>query len=217
MLKNILYVDGYNMIGSWPTLTHLQRSNQLADARDLLLEMLSEYAKYEKIETRVVFDALFVPGMSAQYDYQSLTVIFTREGETADEYIEREVGNENLLISRVQVATSDLAEQWMIFQRGASRKSARELYEEVLQTKAEIADETRRYNARQIRRSSPFSADDQHRLRRYYYKLVEDERATLASARGLGSTIGRLATSMAVPLILSRFGENEKGYMLAAT
>lgn len=44
----------------------------------------------------------------------------------------------------------------------------------------------------------------------------DEERATLASARGLGSTIGRLATSMAVPLILSRFGENEKGYMLAA-
>lgn len=176
MLKQILYVDGYNMIGAWPSLVHLQRNNQLAEARDVLLEMLSEYAKYEKIDTRVVFDAQFVPGMSAQYDYQSLSVIFTREGETADAYIEREVGKENLLITHVQVATSDLAEQWMIFQRGATRKSAQELYRDVIRTKEQITDETKRYNLRQIRRFSPFSENDQHRLRRYYYRLVDEKK-----------------------------------------
>lgn len=175
MLKNILYVDGYNMIGSWPVLVHLQRGNQMATARDLLLEMLSEYAAYNQIDTRVVFDAQFVPGASTQYDLPALTVIFTREGETADEYIEREVGNENLLITHVQVATSDLAEQWMIFQRGATRKSAQELYRDVMRTKEEIATETGRYNQRQIRRRSPFSDDDQHRLRKYYYQLIDAE------------------------------------------
>lgn len=176
MLKNILYVDGYNMIGAWPPLAHLQRRHELADARDLLVEMLSEYASFHDLDTRIVFDAQFVPGKAAEYEKYPLTVIFTREGETADEYIEREVGNENLHISNVQVATSDLAEQWMVFQRGATRKSAHELYRDIVRTKEEIVDETYRYNLREMKRRSPLSDEDQFRLRRYYHHLVNREK-----------------------------------------
>ena len=54
MKKDLLFVDGYNMIGAWPHLAKLQRRDELAAARDLLLTELSEYAKYESIEVRVV-------------------------------------------------------------------------------------------------------------------------------------------------------------------
>lgn len=63
MKKDLLYVDGYNMIGAWPHLCKLYRANQLGAARDLLLNDLSEFSKYENIEIRVVFDAQFVPGI----------------------------------------------------------------------------------------------------------------------------------------------------------
>lgn len=176
MRKNILYVDGYNMIGAWPELVVLKRQNKLADARDRLLEMLSEYAKYQKIDVRVIFDAQFVPGIAQQYEKDFLTVVYTKEGETADSYIERVVGEENLYTTHVQVATSDLAEQWLIFQRGATRKSARDLYLEVMQTKEIIRDETYEYNMRNTRRNSPITDDDHLKLRRYYVDLVEMKR-----------------------------------------
>lgn len=173
MRKTILYVDGYNMIGAWPELIQLKHQEKLIDARDRLLEMLSEYAKYQRIDVRVVFDAQFVPGIAQQYEKDFLTVIFTREGETADSYIERVVGEENLYTTNVQVATSDLAEQWLIFQRGASRKSARDLYLEVMQTKELIREETTQYNLRNNRRNSPIKDHDHLKLRHFYVDLIE--------------------------------------------
>ncbi|WP_018659041.1 NYN domain-containing protein [Allofustis seminis] len=176
MRKNILYVDGYNMIGAWPQLIQLKNREKLADARDLLLEMLSEYAKYRQIDVRVVFDAQFVPGAAHSDTQGVLTVIYTREGETADSYIERVVGKENLYTTRVEVATSDLAEQWLIFQRGATRKSAQDLYLEVMQTKEEIRDEMVQYHLRNRRRTSPIKAHDHVKLRHFYVDLVTNAR-----------------------------------------
>ena len=72
MKKDLLFVDGYNMIGAWPHLVKLQRRNELSRARDLLLNDLSEYAKYENIEVRVIFDAMFVPGIEKKYHYDGL-------------------------------------------------------------------------------------------------------------------------------------------------
>jgi hypothetical protein len=173
MKKDLLYVDGYNMIGAWPHLERLQRQDDMAAARDLLLHQLSEYAKYENVEVRVVFDAQFVPGIQKQYDRYDLTVIFTKEDETADSYIEKAVGEENLFTTNVIVATSDLAEQWLVFQRGASRKSARDLYKELKHTKNKIRLDTEDYNIKNVRRNTPFSEDQELLLRKFLEELED--------------------------------------------
>lgn len=175
MKKEILYVDGYNMIGAWPELVKLKNQDKLADARDRLLHELSNYAKYDGIEVKVVFDAQLVPGIQQQYNRYNLTVVFTKEEETADTYIERVVGEENLLISNVYVATSDLAEQWMIFQKGANRKSANELYKDVQRAKKNIELDTRMYNMQGARRRSALKPEDVDRLKQLYQEMVEQK------------------------------------------
>ena len=92
---------------------------------EALLNRLSNYAKYEGLKIIVVFDAQLVPGVTQSYTKYQLEVIFTEEGETADSYIERIAGELNNRLTQVTVATSDLAEQWVIFSQGALRTSAR--------------------------------------------------------------------------------------------
>lgn len=171
MKKNLLFVDGYNMIGAWPHLMRLQRRNEMARARDLLLDELSEYAKYEAIEVRVVFDAMFVPGIEKRYTKDNITVVFTKEDETADMYIERAVGKENLFTTNVVVATSDLVEQWLVFQRGASRKSANDLYKELQYTKNNIKADTKEYNLKQRKNTRALSEEQEKALRNFMLDL----------------------------------------------
>lgn len=174
--ERLLIVDGYNMIGYWPDLAHLSRLDKMGDARDLLLQILSEYSKYKGIHTRVVFDAQLVPGIEATYDYKNLSVVFTKADETADSYIERTVGEENSLLTHVTVATSDYAIQNMILQKGASRKSARELYREVMQAKKEIKkDILQRSSRNHHRRNSPWKDEDRLKLSYLYDELVDND------------------------------------------
>lgn len=174
MKKEVLYVDGYNMIGAWPELVRLKRQDKMADARDYLLHELSNYAKYEGIEIIIVFDAQFVPGLTKRYDRYEVAVIFTSEGETADSYIEKAVGEENLLITHVQVATSDLAEQWVIFQKGATRKSANELYKDIQSTKKKITIDSAVYRMQNKSRNSPLKDEDKKRLEQLYGQLIDE-------------------------------------------
>lgn len=157
--RQILFVDGYNMIGAWPELIELKRQDQLAQARDQLLFELSEYSKYQTIQIIVVFDAQFVPGLTQIYDYHQIEVVFTQTGETADAYIEREVANWISPLNRVTVATSDMAEQWLIFQRGAIRLSANELFMEVQSHKRQIRQTVKNYYSQLLRRKSPWKTD----------------------------------------------------------
>lgn len=173
MKKEILYVDGYNMIGAWPELVRLKNQDKMADARDLLLHELSNYAKYEGVKIKLVFDAQLVPGVQHRYDKFQVEVIFTSEGETADSYIERSVGEENLLLSNVQVATSDLAEQWMIFQKGATRKSANELFKDIKRTKKNIAIDATIYRMQNRSRNSPLTDENKKQLEDLYYKMIK--------------------------------------------
>lgn len=173
MRKELLYVDGYNMIGAWPELTKLKKQDKMADARDVLLHELSNYAKYEGIEVRIVFDAQLVPGVSKRYDKYEVAVVFTSEGETADSYIEKAVGEENMLINHVQVATSDLAEQWIIFQKGATRKSANELYKDINTAKKKIAIDSALYRMQTKTRNSPLSDKDRKQLENLYMQMID--------------------------------------------
>ena len=138
MKKQLYIVDGYNMIGAWPELVALKKQDDLESARDLLIQRCSNFQKFENIEVWIVFDAQFVPGITQSFDQAQVKVIFTSEGETADSYIERSAAEMNTVQNLVEVATSDLNEQWAIFSQGALRVSARELEERVNTVKSDL-------------------------------------------------------------------------------
>ena len=135
MKEKILIVDAYNMIGNWPELARLKKSDRLEDARDQLLLILSDYHKQSDSKIIVVFDAMYVPGLSKSYKQYSLDVVWTDEGQTADSYIEALAGKLQSRLTQVTVATSDQAEQWTIFSQGALRKPAWELYQDIQNAK----------------------------------------------------------------------------------
>lgn len=176
MLKknDILFVDGYNMIGAWPHLLHFMKQDQLELARDTLLFELSNFKKARAYdEIYVIFDAHLVPGITQQYAEYELTVVFTKEGETADTYIEREVAKYISPLNRVVVATSDYAEQRLIFQRGALRLSAEELALEITYTKQQISQDITDYYDQMMRRRSPWHFEQLAQLDRLR-KEIED-------------------------------------------
>lgn len=125
-------MDGYNIINSWGDLAEASKIS-LETARTKLVEIMANYSAHTGVKVLVVFDAHMVEGRRrAQYSASNVEVIFTKEGETADHYIEKVVdaiGREQ----EVLVATSDWIEQQIVMGRGASRISARELKNEVNQ------------------------------------------------------------------------------------
>lgn len=175
MREELLIVDGYNMIGAWPELSHLQRHDEIQAARDLLLFELSNYSKSKANRVIVVFDAQFVPGVTQTYEEYNLEVVFTSEGETADSYIERTVSQYMNPLTRVIVATSDAAEQWMIFQQGALRQSAKELLLEVNYEKTQIRQDISTYYNSMLRRRSPWHVDQLKQLDRMRQQIEEDD------------------------------------------
>ena len=135
-----LLVDGYNIIFAWPDLQALAR-NSLEDARKSLVDILSNYHGFHPCELILVFDAYRVHGgIGSQEEIQGIHLVYTKEAETADNYIEKTirqiVRKKN---SEIRVATSDALEQVIILGGGASRVSAREFRTEVEQAEVEIS------------------------------------------------------------------------------
>jgi len=133
MLKrrtDVILVDGYNMIGDWPELVKLKDVG-LEEAREKLVSMLADYQGFTGMRVYVVFDAHQTTGQGASYKQHGLTVVYTKEKETADECIERICAEWINKRRNVYVATSDMAEQHVIFGQGALRMSARELLQEI--------------------------------------------------------------------------------------
>ncbi|AXY26656.1 DNA-binding protein [Suicoccus acidiformans] len=176
--QDILFVDGYNMIGAWPQLSNLKDQDEIAAARDLLLFELSNYRKYRDISVFVVFDAQFVPGISNTYEEYEVQVVFTQEGETADTYIEREVAKFINPLNRVVVATSDAAEQWLIFQRGALRQSADELLMEINYAKVQIQSDVKQHYNQALRRRSPWKLEQLEMLDQLRFDMENSEDQT---------------------------------------
>lgn len=135
--RDVLLVDGYNMIGGWPFLAKLANSS-MHEARDVLLEKLADYQAFSGLRVVVIFDAYRVPGLGRSYTQGKVQIFYTKEKETADECIERLVGEFSHRRRKIYVATSDLIEQHVIFARGALRLSARELLNEVEQSEREV-------------------------------------------------------------------------------
>ncbi|UOY91461.1 NYN domain-containing protein [Ectobacillus sp. JY-23] len=129
-MKEILIVDGYNIIGAWEDLRKL-RDDDLQAARDMLIDKMADYQGYMGTKVIIVFDAHFVQGIEKKINQAKVEVIFTRKNQTADEKIEQLARELKQLDTRIHVATSDYTEQWVIFAQGALRKSARELEIEV--------------------------------------------------------------------------------------
>ncbi len=135
--EEYLLVDGYNIIFAWDALKELAQVN-LDGARGRLMDILSNYQGYRKTHLILVFDAYKVKGNpGSTVRYHNIDVVYTKEAETADQYIEKvthEIGRKH----RVRVATSDGLEQLIIMGAGAIRVSARELQEEVMEAGEEL-------------------------------------------------------------------------------
>lgn len=144
--KDVLLVDGYNIIGAWGELL-LLKDNQLADARDLLIERMAEYKAYMGWRVIVVFDAYMTPGLENRKRRHDVEVLFTRENETADERIEKLVSELSERRVQIHVATSDFTEQWIVFAQGALRKSARELEIEMNEISKLITKQVKDYKS----------------------------------------------------------------------
>lgn len=133
-----LLVDGYNIIFAWEGLKAVA-GESLDAARQMLLDVLSNYQGLRGSEVIVVFDAYKVKGGRGHVEqYHNIHVVYTKEAETADAYIEKttyELGKTH----RVRVATSDGVEQMIILGHGALRLSARAFLQEVEQAMGQIS------------------------------------------------------------------------------
>jgi predicted RNA-binding protein with PIN domain len=136
-MKGHLIVDGYNIIFAWPEFEKY-RDSGLEYARSKLVSILAEYAALSGIKVVVVFDAHNSKGTGERVEeVDGVEVIYTQQGETADTVIEGMIGSLLDLGGPVFVATGDLAEQVVIFGRGAFRLTPRELREQVTRVKKE--------------------------------------------------------------------------------
>ena len=135
-----LLVDGYNIIFAWEELKQLAEDN-IMSARDKLMDILSDYQGFRKMTLILVFDAYKVEGNPGTiFKYHNIYVVYTKEAETADQYIEKTVHK----IGRrhhVTVATSDALEQVIILGQGGHRISAQGLQNEILLAKQELRKE----------------------------------------------------------------------------
>ncbi|MCP1131711.1 NYN domain-containing protein [Paenibacillus polysaccharolyticus] len=148
--RDVLLVDGYNMIGGWPELSKIAE-NELEEARNRLLFRLADYQAFSGRRVIVVFDAYLVPGLGKSFTQSKVEVHFTKEKETADECIERLVRELSMRRRQIYVATSDMVEQHVIFGQGALRVSARELLIEVEQNEKELQQRLAEDQARSTR------------------------------------------------------------------
>lgn len=169
-IKEYLLVDGYNIIFAWEDLNELSKIN-IESARNKLMDRLSNYQGYKKMTLILVFDAYKVKGNPGSVmKYHNIYVVYTKEAETADQYIEKtvhEIGRKY----QVTVATSDALEQVIILGQGGNRLSAANLLEEVEAVEAEIS--------KKVKKESP-------KEKNYLFDHLDEEMADLMEEVRLG-------------------------------
>lgn len=138
-MEEYLLVDGYNILYAWEELRELMQVT-LDGARHRLMDILCNYQGYKKCNLIVVFDAYKVPGgVGSAQDYHNIHVVYTKEAETADQYIEKfahEMGRKY----RVTVATSDGLEQLIIRGQGCILMSASDLKEDLVRVGQQLEE-----------------------------------------------------------------------------
>ncbi len=134
----MIFVDGYNVINSWMELKDLS----LGASRDKLIEYMISYSHFYDVKVSVVFDAHRISGRSQHKEIKtSVEVVYTKDSETADSYIERQVDKLGRKVE-VQVVTSDNLEQQIIFGRGAQRISSKEFRISYFKAEKQIREKT---------------------------------------------------------------------------
>ena len=160
-LRRILIIDGYNVINAWDELKKLAEE-QLELARERLNSMISEYTQYSGFNTIIVYDAYRVKNSeSRQEKIKNLEIIFTKENETADTYIERfitDLGPKKFL--DITVATDDISEQNIVAGKGGNRISTRQLYIDVINAKVKIDSKVQQTKISKKNTLEDFITDD---------------------------------------------------------
>jgi len=145
--QKYIIVDGYNLIFSWPELKHIAEDD-MDLARERLMDILSNYAGYTKTETVLVFDGYRNLGSTGSKDGRvNINVVFTADGETADNYIER-IANDIGKNYSVRVVTSDNLIRLSALRSGILRVSSKEFQAEAEDTMKSIAELLKRTNDR---------------------------------------------------------------------
>ena len=136
-LEEYVILDGYNVIFAWEELSRTAEVD-LALARDMLTRIMCSYTAFRKCHATIVFDAYKRKGgEGSEEECGNVKVIYTKEAETADAYIEK--ASKALVDSyTVRVVTSDLEEQYVVLGHGALRVSAKEFRREIENTTSEI-------------------------------------------------------------------------------
>lgn len=138
--KEYLFIDGYNVINQWSYYKDISRN--IANSRNKLIELLVEYQAYRGIKVIVVFDAHLVKGsIEKKETVAGIEVVYTKEHETADSYIEKQLDKIGRY-EHVQVATSDQSIQQIVISRGGTRISAHEMILMLENTKKDIRTKT---------------------------------------------------------------------------
>ena len=128
--REFFLVDGYNIIFAWPELKALAEAN-IDSARLALQDAMADYQGYRGSVMIVVFDAYRVAGHKVEiFDYHNIHIVFTKEAQTADAYIEQ-FSHEHAKTDRVVVATSDGLEQVIVRSAGSELMSAQDLKEDL--------------------------------------------------------------------------------------
>ena len=136
---HFLLVDGYNIIFAWEELNELSRTS-IDAARGRLQDILCNYQGFKQCKLILVFDAYRVQNHRTEFfTYHNITVVYTKEAETADQYIEK-FAHENARQHHVTVATSDGLEQIIIRGEGCRLLSARDLEEEIHRVEGQIGE-----------------------------------------------------------------------------
>ncbi len=144
-MKKYFLVDGYNVIFAWEELNAIAQTN-LDGARGRLMDIMCNFQGHLGQELILVFDAYRLKGHAEEViDYHNIHVVYTKEAETADAYIERTT-HDMAKTHQVTVATSDRLEQMIVIGEGARRISARELEKEVKRLNDEAMERFRERN-----------------------------------------------------------------------
>ncbi len=139
MVNEYLLVDGYNIIFAWDELKKIA-DDSLDLARDKLIGILKNYQGAKGFNIILVFDAYLVKGNKGSVEKEdNIYVVYTKEAETADNYIEK-TATALSKYNKVRVATSDYLEQVIIIGRGAVRISAKDLKAEIEAVNREIKE-----------------------------------------------------------------------------